>query len=179
MVYFAVFLDLAQRARCAAAIFSRASGLKVRRAGVFLANPAGWKLVALLGEAFFATRPGLRPPGWPARSAFACWSRAISASIARIMSSVFMNPLDVRSTSGALPTPGYNRRSLFGGFSLAKPDRAPLRLPRYSGVLSEPPPWSAVADVRESIGEGCIKQAALASQVGAAGNLPGLRCGAL
>jgi hypothetical protein len=119
--YFAVFLDLAQRARCAAAIFSRASGLNVRRAGVFLPNPAGWRLVALLGEAFFAARPGLRPPGWPARSAFASRSRAISASIARIMSSVFMNPLDVRSISGDLPTPGYNRRSSFGGFSLAKP----------------------------------------------------------
>jgi hypothetical protein len=136
MVYFAVFLDLAQRARCAAAIFSRASGLKVRRAGVLWANSAGLKVVALLREAFFAGRPGLRPPDRPAGSAFACWSRAISASIARIMSSVFMNPLNMRSTSGALPTPGYNRRFLFSRFWLAMPGRVPLRAPRCSVALS-------------------------------------------
>lgn len=76
--FFAALLDFAQRALCAAAIFSRASALIVHL--LVLRAPDG--------------RAGFRPSMAvvPVRSAFACWSRVISASISTTMSSLFMNP---------------------------------------------------------------------------------------
>ena len=80
--FFAFFLDFAHRARCAAAIFSRASALNVRPV---LAMPG--KLV-VAGRLCFRFSEVLVP----VNSAFTCCSLDISASISTTMSSVFMNP---------------------------------------------------------------------------------------
>jgi hypothetical protein len=80
--FFAAFLDFAQRALWAAAIFSRAPALNVR---LVLALPA--KLV-------LAGRPGFRISVvlMPASNAFTCCSLDISASISTTMSCILMNP---------------------------------------------------------------------------------------
>ena len=90
------FLILAQRAFCAAAILARPAALNERRLLGLAPKCGGLKLVALLLTAVAAGRPSL-PLTWvgmdeSAKSAFACWSREISASIARTMLFVFMNP---------------------------------------------------------------------------------------
>jgi hypothetical protein len=69
--YFAALFCFAQRFRCAAAIFSRASALKVR----FF--PAEWPRFAM---------PLLVPP----RSSRALWRRDISVSISERSSETFM-----------------------------------------------------------------------------------------
>jgi len=83
------FSDFSDEYR-AAAIFARPSALMVRRFAVF-ANSTGLKLVALLGA---AGRPGFRfvVRSVPVKSAFTFCNCAISASIARTISLVFMNP---------------------------------------------------------------------------------------
>ncbi len=82
-VDFAAFLDFAQRAFCAAAIFARASGLKVRTAFTFARGFVGSSLVSLGRPATPAGRPGflLAEVPVPTKSAFACCNREISASI--------------------------------------------------------------------------------------------------
>jgi hypothetical protein len=88
VVDFAAFLDFAQRAFCAAAIFARASGLKVRTDFTF----AGSSLVVLGRPTTPAGRPGfLLTVVVPAlaKSAFACCNREISASIWTTISFVF------------------------------------------------------------------------------------------
>ncbi len=86
--FFTAFLDFAQRALWAAAIFSRAWALKVRFA------------LALVGLLALAGRLDL----WlsvvrmPDNSAFACRSLDISASISTTMSRIFMNPPVMRIT---------------------------------------------------------------------------------
>jgi hypothetical protein len=93
--FFAAFLDLAQRACCAAAIFARASALKVRTALVLLGKlaPAGW--------------PGFRfhVVLVPVNIARACCSREISASISKTIVFVSMNPPLSRITHKLCPTP--------------------------------------------------------------------------
>lgn len=96
--FFAAFLDLAQRALCAAAIFARASSLSVRLAAGLVADFSEMDLVALSGK---LTRDGL--PGFrltvisvPAKSALASCSREICASISTMMSVVFIDPLPSR-----------------------------------------------------------------------------------
>jgi hypothetical protein len=80
--FFAAFFVFAQRAFWAIAILARASALKLRTALVLLGNlvPAG--------------RPGFRFAviSVPLKSALACCSREISASISKTMSFVSMNP---------------------------------------------------------------------------------------
>jgi hypothetical protein len=78
--FFAAFLDFAQRALWAAAIFSRASALNVR---LVLALPA---------ELVLAGRPGFPVVLVPLNSAFTCCSLDISASISTTTSCIFMNP---------------------------------------------------------------------------------------
>jgi hypothetical protein len=56
----AAFLNLAQRAFCAAAIFARPSALNARRLLGLASNSAGLKLIALLLPDVAARRPGLR-----------------------------------------------------------------------------------------------------------------------
>ena len=90
------FLNLAQRAFCAAAILARPAALIPRRFLGLASKSAGLKLVALPLRDALAGRPGLRLT-WVrldvlVKSAFACCSRKISASIVRRMSFVFMNP---------------------------------------------------------------------------------------
>src|SRR5947208_3675059 len=88
--FFAVFLDFAQRALCAAAILARPFALMMPRVD-FFANFTGLKLVALLGAPTAAGRPGfrfvVRPV--PAKSAFTFCNCAISASIATTISFIF------------------------------------------------------------------------------------------
>jgi len=90
--FFAAFLDLAQRACCAAAIFARASALKVRTALVVLGS---------------AGRPGFRfhVVVVPVNIARACCSREISASISKTMVFVSMNPPLSRITHKLCPKP--------------------------------------------------------------------------
>jgi hypothetical protein len=90
-VDFAAFLDFAQRAFCAAAIFARASGLKVRTAFTFARGFVGSSLASLGRPATPAGRPGffLAVLPAPAKSAFACCNREISASIWTTISFVF------------------------------------------------------------------------------------------
>src|SRR5260370_18664502 len=92
--FFAAFLDLAQRAFCAAAILARASALMVRTALDLPAKSNASKLVALLGDLTPAKRPGFRliVASVPVRSTLACCSRKISASISRTRSFVFIYP---------------------------------------------------------------------------------------
>ena len=96
--FFAAFFVFAQRAFCAAAIFARASALRVRFAAGLVADFAEMERVALPGK---LTRDGL--PGFrltvisvPAKSAFAPRSREINASISTMMSVVFIDPLPSR-----------------------------------------------------------------------------------
>jgi hypothetical protein len=74
--FFTAFLDFAQRARWASAIFSRASALNVRL------------VLALLGKLVVAGRLGFRFSVVlvPVNNAFTCWSMEISASISTTMS---------------------------------------------------------------------------------------------
>lgn len=92
VVDFAAFLDFAQRAFCAAAIFARASGLKVRTDFTFAGDFVGSSLVVLGRPTTPAGRPGFLltvvVPA-PAKSAFACCNREISASIWTTISFVF------------------------------------------------------------------------------------------
>jgi hypothetical protein len=95
-VHRAAFLNLAQRAFCAAAIRARPASLIPWRFLEMTLNSAGLDLVALKLPDAAPGRPGLRfawvRPDVSVNSAFACCSREISASIARTMSFVFMNP---------------------------------------------------------------------------------------
>jgi hypothetical protein len=72
--FLSAFLNFAQRARCAAATFSRPAALMVRRFDGLSANSAGLKLVALPGSATAAGRPRFRLPVGliPIKRAFAC-----------------------------------------------------------------------------------------------------------
>jgi hypothetical protein len=92
--HWAAFLNLAQRAFCAAAILARASALNARRFLGLAANCAELKLFAWPLPDVAACRR-LRVVrvtlDVPVKSVFASCSRAISASILRTMSFVFMN----------------------------------------------------------------------------------------
>ena len=79
--FFAALLDFAQRAFCAAEIFARAASLKVRT-GLLLLRLA----LAEVGGLFRL------PTLVPAKSARACCSREISASISRTILFVSMIP---------------------------------------------------------------------------------------
>jgi hypothetical protein len=80
--FLAAFLDFAQRAFCAAAIFARASALNVR---LVLALPGNLVVAGRLGFRFSVVLV-------PVNSAFTCCSLDISASISTTMSCIFMNP---------------------------------------------------------------------------------------
>ena len=92
-LHFAAFLNLAQRAFCAAAILARPAALIPRRFLALASKSAGLKLVALPLPDAVAGRPGLRFAGVrlnvSVKRAFAFCSREISASMVRIMSFVF------------------------------------------------------------------------------------------
>jgi len=111
--FFAAFLDFAQRALWAAAIFSRASALNVR---LVLALPAK---LALAG------RPGFRFPVVlvPLNSAFTCCSLDISASISTTMCCVFMKPpvsrITHRLNSDARPWVESSSKGLFTSTGLS------------------------------------------------------------
>jgi hypothetical protein len=102
-VDFAAFLDFAQRAFCAAAIFARASGLKVRTAFTFARSFVGSSLVSLGRPATPAGRPGFLLTVVPglAKSAFACCNRKISASILTTISFVFNVSSTIENKLGA------------------------------------------------------------------------------
>jgi hypothetical protein len=100
--FFAAFLDLAQRALWAAAIFSRASALNVRF------------VRALPGELVLTGRLDFRLPSVPAllNTAFTCCSLDISASISAKMSRIFMNPPVLRINHWANSNSVLSCRSL-------------------------------------------------------------------
>jgi hypothetical protein len=86
--FFAAFLDFAQRALWAAAIFSRPPVLNVRLA------------LTLPGKLVLVGRPAFRVPVVlvPVNSAFTCCSLDISASISTTMSCIFIPPPGLRIT---------------------------------------------------------------------------------
>src|ERR1035441_7028187 len=123
--FFAAFFVFAQRAFCAAAIFARASVLRVRLAAGLAADFAGMEFVALPDKFTRDGRHGLRliVISVPAKSAFASRSREIIASISTMMSVVFIDPLPLRIYE--LPKhPGAQRRPITEG---ERPTREPSK----------------------------------------------------
>ena len=94
-LFFAALFVFAQRAFWAAAIFARASALMV------------WAALAVLGKLVPAGRPGFLFTVVLVllKSALACCSREISASIAKTMSFVFMKSSATQSNPRIVPTP--------------------------------------------------------------------------
>jgi len=94
VAFFAAFLDFAQRVFCAAPILARASALILRRFEGFSANPAELTIVAMFSEDTLAGRPNFRftVVSVSVRRALTFCNCAISASIAKTISLIFMNP---------------------------------------------------------------------------------------